>query len=99
MPDLAQQIRSWCDDPAADLICSPQLYQDAIRTVLDLHEPKTVRLDTGETVVCRECCLDIDGHYQRTRCMDDHDPDTVGPCWPCPTITALAAALGIEVPS
>ncbi|HEY9475592.1 MAG TPA: hypothetical protein VIS06_17305 [Mycobacteriales bacterium] len=41
--------------------------------------------------ICTACCAN--GAGQTERCADDHHR---GACWPCPTIRAVADALGIK---
>lgn len=69
-------------------------HENGERGVLLVHEVGLV-CDSGyEFSVCRECCTDGD-NSQTEHCAENHMPD-LGGCWPCPTVRAIGAALGLS---
>jgi hypothetical protein len=66
-----------------------------------LHELQNIGLvcESGRVwTVCAECCCERDDHTQMTTVCDvSHDPGsaTTQPCWPCPTVRAMAEAMGV----
>ena len=57
--------------------------QAALLAALDLHKPVVgVEESSGGLLLCAECGPGEDEHYK--------------PLWPCPTVGAIAKALGIE---
>lgn len=84
--DMAIRAKLAADDARGADEIYWDVYRDALLAVLDLHGSREG--DFGETVRCVHCIREMPmpgGVW------------TVNEIWPCPTLIAVAKALGVEV--
>jgi hypothetical protein len=71
-------------DDWLDVVLSPQPFAAAVKAVLELHKPQDTYGSSGTKRSYLQCTgCDQGPHYE-------DDPD-----WPCSTVLAIAAALGV----